>query len=424
MAEGMKFEIDTAGPANLKVIGVGGCGGNSLNTMIKAGMTGVDFIACNTDRQALDKNMASQQLRLGEGLGAGGIPDIGKQAAEESRDEIIKALEGSHMVFITAGMGGGTGTGASPVLARIAKEELGALTVAIVTRPFPFEGRKRLSAAEEGLEALSKHVDSLITIPNQKLLAWAGNGLTMEEAFKKSDEVLLNAVQGISDLITVPGLINLDFADVKTIMAGMGAALMGTGVASGEGRALEAANMAISHPLLEDVQINGARGVLINITGPRDMGLSEVQDAVSHVQEAASEDANIIFGTVFDERMGDAIRITVIATGFPAAGERMMHETRLEPGSGRMRATSRDDVSIFPGNTGRIDNQSARPGVRKIVHMGSVSDNELDQYGNPRISDAGERAVFSKGPSRIQPVKRKVDLEDYETPTYIRRSAD
>jgi cell division protein FtsZ len=421
--EEMKFQIETVGPATIKVIGVGGCGGNTLNTMIRTGMSGVDFIACNTDRMDLESNMAPTQLILGEGLGAGGDPDKGRLAAEESSEAIVEMLKGSHMVFITAGLGGGTGTGAGPVIARLAKE-VGALTVAIVTRPFTFEGNKRISAANQGLETLNQHVDSLITIPNQKLLAWAGNGATMKEAFSKSDEVLLNAVQGISDLITVPGLINLDFADVKTIMEGMGAALMGTGVATGEGRALEAANMAISHPLLEDVQINGARGVLINITGPQEMGLAEVQDAVSHVQEAASDDANIIFGTVFDDRMGDAMRITVIATGFPGAGEKYVPDARFDQAPAAIGGRERGDVSIFPSNDGHRQSIAPRSGARRVVHMGSVSDIEKDKFGDPQTGDPGDRPVFRNGPSRISSGKSKVDMDDYETPTYIRRSAD
>ncbi len=422
--EEMRFQIEAAGPATIKVIGVGGCGGNTLNTMIKTGMSGVDFIACNTDRMDLESNMAPTQLILGEGLGAGGDPEMGRLAAEESSEAIVEMLKGSHMVFITAGLGGGTGTGAGPVIARLAKEEVGALTVAIVTRPFTFEGKKRIGSANQGLETLSQHVDSLITIPNQKLLAWAGNGATMKEAFSKSDEVLLNAVQGISDLITVPGLINLDFADVKTIMEGMGAALMGTGVATGEGRAMEAANMAISHPLLEDVQINGARGVLINITGPQEMGLAEVQDAVSHVQEAASDDANIIFGTVFDDRMGDAMRITVIATGFPGAGEKYVPDARFDQAPAAIGGRERGDVSIFPNNDSQRQSIAPRSGARRVVHMGSVSDVEKDKFGDPKTGGPGDRPVFRNGPSRIASGKSKVDMDDYETPTYIRRSAD
>ena len=311
--------------AKIKVIGVGGGGGNALNTMILAGLTGVDFIAANTDCQALQHNRAGTKIQIGsqvtKGLGAGANPEIGRQAALEDKDKILAALEGADMVFVTAGMGGGTGTGGAPVIADLAKQ-VGALTVGVVTKPFIFEGKRRQKQAEAGLAELKNAVDTLITIPNQRLLAVADDKTTLLDTFKKADEVLLNAVQGISDLITIPGLINVDFADVRTIMSNMGVALMGTGMGQGEGRALMAARQAIESPLLEDVQINGATGILINITGGGNMTLVEVNQACSLIQEAAHEDANIIFGSVIDDEMVDRLKITVIATGFASRDSR------------------------------------------------------------------------------------------------------
>ena len=311
--------------AKIKVVGVGGGGGNALNTMILAGLTGVDFIAANTDCQALQHNRAATKIQLGaqvtKGLGAGANPEIGRQAALEDREKILAALEGADMVFVTAGMGGGTGTGGAPVIADLARS-LGALTVGVVTKPFIFEGKRRLKQAEHGIAELKGTVDTLITIPNQRLLAVADERTTLLDTFKKADEVLLNAVQGISDLITIPGLINVDFADVRTIMSNMGVALMGTGSATGPERALIAAKLAIESPLLEDVQIDGATGILINITGGGNMTLVEVNQACSLIQEAAHEDANIIFGSVIDDEMGDVLKITVIATGFASRDAR------------------------------------------------------------------------------------------------------
>ncbi len=313
------LEFDEVQQARIKVIGVGGGGGNAVNTMIAARLDGVEFIAGNTDCQALQAHMAPTKLQLGtevtRGLGAGANPEIGRVAALESQERIRETLEGCDMVFVTAGMGGGTGTGAAPVIAKIARE-VGALTVGVVTKPFIFEGKKRRRQAEEGIAALEEAVDSLITIPNQRLLSIAGNNTTMLEAFRKADEVLLNAVQGITDLINVTGLVNVDFADVRTIMAGMGRALMGMGRATGDRRAIEAAQQAISSPLLEDVSIQGATGILINITGGPNLTLFEVNEACSLIQEAAHEDANIIFGSVVDASMTEDVRITVIATGF------------------------------------------------------------------------------------------------------------
>ncbi|MGE5674866.1 MAG: cell division protein FtsZ [Mycobacterium leprae] len=312
------YEIQPEQFANIRVIGVGGGGNNAVNRMIAAGLRGVEFISVNTDAQALAGALASGKLQIGskltKGLGAGADPDIGHQAAEESREEIANALRGADMVFVTAGMGGGTGTGAAPVVAEVAKE-LGALTVGVVTKPFTFEGRKRQIQAEKGIQDLRGKVDTLITIPNDRLLQVVDKKTSIVEAFRIADDVLRQGVQGISDLIAVPGLINLDFADVRTIMADTGSALMGIGVARGEGRATEAARAAISSPLLE-TSIEGARGVLLNITGGVDLGLLEVNEAAEIISQAADPEANIIFGAVVDESITDEIRVTVIATGF------------------------------------------------------------------------------------------------------------
>ena len=326
-----ELEIDSTTSAKLKVIGVGGAGGTAINRMIGAGLRGVDFIAANTDVQALNQSLAPTRLQLGKvatrGLGSGGDPAQGKRAAEEDEQTLIDALTDSDMVFITAGMGGGTGTGGAPVVAALARQT-GALTVAVVTKPFSFEGRRRMRQAEEGLAELRGEVDTLIIIPNERLLAVVDKSTSLTDAFGVADEVLLKATKGISDLVTVPGLVNLDFADVKSVMSSRGNALMGTGRASGPGRATEAAQAAVSSPLLEDVSIAGAEGVLVNITGGRDMTLFEVNEAASVVTNAAGEDANVIFGSVIDPNMDGDLMITVIATGFgrpdarPRAAER------------------------------------------------------------------------------------------------------
>jgi cell division protein FtsZ len=313
------FDESLSPTANMKVIGVGGAGGNAVNRMISAGLTGVEFISVNTDLQALNTCKAPIRLQIGKnltkGLGAGANPEIGRRAVEEDKDTIFNALKDTDMVFVTAGMGGGTGTGAAPIVAEIAKD-LGALTVAIVTKPFLFEGPKRMKRAEEGLAQLKERVDTLIVIPNQRLLSIVSKDTRLNKAFQMADDVLYNATKGISDLICVPGLINLDFADVKTVMSEMGDALMGSAVASGEDRAIEAAQDAIKSPLLEDVSIAGALGLLVNVTGGDDLTLSEVDSAANIVQQAVGEEANIIFGAVIDEQFKDQIRVTVIATGF------------------------------------------------------------------------------------------------------------
>ena len=304
--------------AKIKVVGVGGGGCNAVNTMIKSGLQGVEFIVANTDSQALAANLAPTKLQLGsdltKGLGAGANPEVGRKAALDDYERISEILEGADMVFITAGMGGGTGTGAAPVIAKLSKE-LGALTVGVVTKPFIFEGRKRMKQANLGIKSLEESVDSLITIPNQRLLQIAGESLSLVETFKKADDVLLHAVQGISDLINNTGFINADFADVSTVMHNKGLALMGTGISEGPDRAVKAANEAISSPLLEDITIDGATGIIVNITGNETLSMHEANEAMTLIMEAADEDAEIIFGTVIDEDMGEEVKITVIATG-------------------------------------------------------------------------------------------------------------
>jgi cell division protein FtsZ len=324
----IEFEQERDLRARIKVIGVGGGGGNAIDTMIEAGLEGVEFFSANTDAQALSQSLAPTKVQLGDrGLGAGADPSNGRMAAEQARERLREQLTGTDMVFVTAGLGGGTGTGGAPIIADVAKE-LGALTVAVVTKPFMFEGSVRRRQAEEGIEALHDVVDTLITIPNDRLLQLATKSTALRDAFRLADEVLLNAVQGISDLITVHGMINLDFADVRAIMDEMGMALMGTGRASGENRAIAAAEAAIANPLLEELSIKGARGVLINITGGPDMTLHEVHEAAMLIREEAHEDANIIFGSVIQENLKDELRVTVIATGLsePTARSRRVAE--------------------------------------------------------------------------------------------------
>ncbi len=320
----MKFVLDeeTKRGAKMKVIGVGGAGGNAINRMIESDLRGVEFITANTDLQALERTQASQRIQIGsrltKGLGVGSDPELGRRAIEEERELVEEALCGADMVFITAGMGGGTGTGASPIVAEISKQ-LGSLTVGVVTKPFHFEGKRRMERAERGIEELKEKVDTLIVIPNQRLLTLVSKETSLLDAFQLADEVLLHATRGISDLITVPGLINLDFADVKMVMSEMGDALMGTGTGSGEGRSKEAAQGAISCPLLDEVSISGAKGLLINITGGSNLSLNEVSEATSIIYEAAGPEANIIFGAVIEENITEEVRVTVIATGLNQA---------------------------------------------------------------------------------------------------------
>lgn len=363
-------EPGTGNSAKIKVIGIGGAGGNAVNTMISYNLKGVDFIAANTDLQALAASSSPMKIQLGpevtKGLGAGADPEIGRKAAIDTRDLIRETLQGADMLFITAGLGGGTGTGGAPVVAEISKE-LGILTVAVVSKPFLFEGKKRNAQAEEGVAELRKIVDTLIVVPNQRLLSLGGKNLSLLEAFKKADDILYHAVKGISDLIMIPGLINLDFADVKSIMSEMGMALMGTGTASGDNRAVEAAQKAISSPLLEDNTIQGAHGILLNITGGPDMTLFEINEASCLIQAEAHEEANIIFGTVVDENMGDEIRITVIATGFDTAVKKKQPITTMP----RMGSYKKEDLSR-PAYL-----RHEKPGENtSVVKMGMVDDTD------------------------------------------------
>jgi cell division protein FtsZ len=343
----LRLTLDDAAStgARIKVIGVGGGGGNAVNRMVREGFDGVQFIVANTDIQALRMNAAPIKIQLGEkltkGLGAGADPEVGRHAALEDTDTLVQALSGADLVFVTTGLGGGTGTGGAPVIANLAGE-LGALTIAVVTRPFNFEGRKRAKQAEAGLEELRDKVDSVITIPNQRLLTGIDRSTSLLDAFAAADDVLRQAIQGISDLILVPGLINLDFADLKTIVTGMGVAVMGTGIGEGATRAVDAARRAISSPLLEDASIDGARGVIINITGGPDLSLVEVDEASSIIHQAAHEEANIIFGAVVDPRLEGRVKITVIATGFDRAGAR-----RVIPGTASQTPVDLNNYTIY-----------------------------------------------------------------------------
>ena len=371
------FELSDPGAATstakIKVIGIGGGGGNAVNTMIAYNLQGVDFITANTDMQALGSSASPVKIQLGaeatKGLGAGANPEVGKRAAMEAKDVLKQHMEGADMIFITAGLGGGTGTGGAPIVADLAKE-MGTLTVAVVTKPFQFEGKRRNVQAEEGVAELRRIVDTLIVVPNQRLLSLGGRNLSLLEAFKKADDILYHAVKGISDLIIVPGLINLDFADVKNIMSEMGLALMGTGTGSGESRAIEAAQKAISSPLLEDNTIQGAHGILLNITGGPDMTLHEINEASSLIQKEAHEDANIIFGTVIDPNMTDEIRITVIATGFEDAVKAKQGIPNVTHLSGFNR---RDDISrpAYVRKDKSID-------LTNAIKMGTIDDDNPD----------------------------------------------
>jgi len=417
------FELEESSQlkAKIKVIGVGGGGGNALNTMMESGLGGVEFIAANTDAQALDYSRAPTKVQLGpeltRGLGCGANPEKGRDAALEARDRLRELLLGTDMVFVTAGLGGGTGTGGAPIIAEVARE-VGALTVAVVTKPFQFEGKIRTRHASRGLDELHRVVDTLITIPNHRLLALAGRNAAVKDAFKLADEVLLNAVRGISDLITVHGIINLDFADVRTIMNEMGMALMGTGVGRGENRAEDAAQAAISSPLLEDLSINGAHGVLINITGSQDMTLYEVNEASTLVQEAAHEDANIIFGAVIDESLPeDELRVTVIATG--------LEDGRARRGRGAERASAED-----------MDNVRVLRRSEDAPSSAPAAEVEVEPARAEAPAPAPESAV--QGEDWMSPFddeldvptflrrssERREDEDDKELPAFLRRSAD
>jgi cell division protein FtsZ len=377
--------------AKMKVIGIGGAGGNAINTMMSSGLNGVDFIAVNTDVQALENSLAPSKVRIGknltQGLGAGANPDIGRAAIEEDREEVFRLLSGADMVFVTAGMGGGTGTGAAPVVAEIAKE-INALTVGIVTKPFNFEGIKRQERAEMGISEMRKYVDTLIVIPNQRLFAVVDKTTPLRDAFKIADQVLLHATRGISDLILVPGLVNLDFADVKTIMAEMGDALMGTGYAKGEGKAVHAAQQAISSPLLEGVSIKGARGLLVNICGGSDLSLYDVNEATSIISEEAGEDANVIFGAVIDEKLNEEIFITVIATGF----------------SSQKTMVPKADREL------RVEDSSEKLSIPTFIR----DKKKQDQEGTQKIHSLGKTDEFPFDDG----------LDDLDIPTFLRKQMD
>lgn len=389
------FDENTNPSALMKVVGVGGAGGNAVNRMSNAGLQGVDFIAINTDVQALNSSKAATRLQIGKsltkGLGAGAKPEIGRRAIEEDRESIYSVLEGADMVFVTCGMGGGTGTGAAPVVAEIAKDQ-GALTIGIVTKPFLFEGPKRMSKAEEGILELKERVDTLIVIPNQRLLSIVSRDTRLTQAFKLADDVLLHATKGISDLITVPGLINLDFADVKTVMSEMGDALMGSATATGDSRATEAAENAIHSPLLDDISIEGALGVLVNITGGEELSLFEVNEAASIISEIVGPEANMIFGAVIDSTLKDEIRVTVIATGFNNSAKR------------ELRGAKKRTVDFVNPSIDYLD----IPAYQRVD----------DRNGNGfRNGKNGSRNI------EVETIiaETKTQKKDIETPTYIRR---
>lgn len=424
----MIFELDDV-PRNralMRVIGVGGAGGNAVNRMIDEDLEGVEFISANTDAQALNRSKAPHVIQLGkrltQGLGAGARPGIGRQAIAEDADEVRKALEGADLVFIAAGMGGGTGTGAAPVIGEMARE-LGALAIAVVTRPFAFEGKKRLRQAEQGLAELKRSVDTMIVVPNDHLLAVVGKGTSFKAALKKADEVLLQATQGISDLIRVSGEVNVDFADVRTIMASCGAALMGTGVGRGENRAVSAARDAITSPLLDNISIRGAAGVLINITGGSDLTIDEVTGISMMIQEEVGDEAEIIFGTVQDSTMEGEVRVTLIATGFKEGAERRQEKQVLRPrfGSSQVnRATEHRRAAVGGGVEPPAIVRRETVGGSAQAHAGMMR-RDVTETTNPQSLGSGSsmRAVSNTDPGgpRGNLIRRELEL-----PTFIRRN--
>jgi len=428
-----EFVENLAQNARIKVVGVGGGGGNAVNTMIRSNLEGVEFIAVNTDMQALKFSQAPIKIQIGhqltKGLGAGANPEIGKGAALEDENSIAEVLRDSDLVFITAGMGGGTGTGAAPVIARIAKE-IGALTVGVVTKPFAFEGKKRSRHADEGVDSLKANVDTLITIPNEKLLTVAGKETPMIDTFKMADEVLLQAVRGISDLITIPGLINLDFADVRTIMGEMGMALMGSGDGTGDNRAIEAAQKAISSPLLENVSINGATGIIINITGSSDITLFEVNEASKLVQQEAHEDANIIFGAVIDEKMKDRIRVTVIATGFNKNPKREagVPLTTLPKYKVPVVNPTHSAPPVYQAPVQRQAPPVRIPTPPPVEHVPHTTRAEApnDRFTQIDLLDHGNESTKMSEIKKLVAEIGMVDLEqdEYDIPTFLRKQAN
>jgi cell division protein FtsZ len=407
----LKLDEDGRTGARIKVVGVGGGGSNAVNRMVAAGFEGVEFVVANTDLQALKQNAAPHKIQIGakltKGLGAGADPNIGRNAALEDTEKLIEILDGADMVFVTTGLGGGTGTGAAPVIASLASE-LGALTIAVVTKPFKFEGKKRQLQAERGLEELRGSVDTVITIPNERLLSTIARTTSLTEAFTTADDVLRQAIQGISDLILVPGLINLDFADVKTIMAGMGIAIMGTGTADGENRAMDAANRAISSPLLEDASVKGARGVIINVTGGADLSLIEVSEASAIIQEAAHEDANIIFGAVVDPKMQGKVKITVIATGFD----------KVSAGTGKQPAAS---AAMTPVD---LQSYTAWQSTEKVAAAGGgggVSVARLNVARRPLLEMPAAAAAADPALDTFSPGAEFEPVSPLDVPAFLRR---
>ncbi|MGA2448809.1 MAG: cell division protein FtsZ [Polyangiaceae bacterium] len=423
----MSFSIEFADEtqqyeARIKVIGVGGSGGNAVGTMIHLGLEGIEFIVVNTDAQALNTSAAPTKLPIGanvtRGLGAGADPEKGRKAALEDVQRIKELIGGADMVFVTAGMGGGTGTGAAPIIAQIAREE-GALTVGVVTKPFLFEGRQRARRAELGLASLAEHVDTLITIPNQKLLLLGDDELTFVDAFRKADEVLFQAVKGISDLITQNGIVNVDFADVKTVMSNMGAALMGTGTAKGQNRARLAAEMAIASPLLDDITVDGATGVLLNIVGGPDLKMKEIQEAASLVQEQAHEDANIIFGASIDESMGDSVKVTVIATGFDA--QERAAATDVAAARPMAQATSVMPARAFGSNGARHSDVVPAPRRSLSAVDAHGKDSAYVTRAPSRVSSpASEKAQVAGSPRLAQDTFPSLD-HDWDVPAFQRK---
>ena len=417
----IQFNEDPRTNAKIKVIGVGGGGGNAVNRMICAGVEGVEFVVANTDLQALQMSRAPVKIQLGtkltNGLGAGANPEMGRRGALEDADKIIEALEGADMVFVTTGLGGGTGTGAAPIIASLASE-MGALTVAVVTKPFAFEGRRRMAQAERGLAELIDSIDTTIVIPNEKLLAVAQNA-GFFESFRIADDILRQAVQGISDIITIPGIINRDFADVKTIMAGMGYAVMGTAIAKGERRATDAAQAAISSPLLEAGAIDGARGILINITGSSSLKLAEVNEASTIIQSAAHEDANIIFGAVQDEKMKDDLKITVIATGFkndvPARKERAVNAAQAAISTARTASAYQAQAA------------AAAPRVVNATHIPHVPHGSITAHAATAVAPPRVVAPTRESPNlatMTESIRTAVEQDDLDVPAFIRKRGE
>jgi cell division protein FtsZ len=423
----ISFNEEPVNDAKIKVIGVGGGGGNAVNRMIDAGVEGIEFIVANTDLQALRMSRAPVKLQLGvkltNGLGAGANPEVGRKAALEDSDKIIEALEGADMVFVTTGLGGGTGTGAAPIIASLASE-MGALTVAVVTKPFCFEGKRRMTQAEKGIAELMESVDTTIVIPNEKLLAVAENA-GFFESFRIADDILRQGVQGISDIITIPGIINRDFADVKTIMARMGYAVMGTATASGQNRTSDAARRAIASPLLEAGAIDGARGILINITGSASLKLAEVQQACTIIQSAAHEDANIIFGAVLDEKMKDTVKITVIATGFREASQ-----PRQRREAHHSFAASHDDAMDFPDPVGRSPVGPAPASSFPEHYQETVTDMRMDEARVAETSSITQVAMTHAGAEAISldtmrsAMVANFEQDDLDVPAFLRKRGE